>query len=51
MSETHLTKDIDEQEITLQGYDNMGSVSTSLRTAGVIVYCKKMECEKVNREN
>ena len=34
-------KDLDEQKITLQGYDNIGSVSTSSRTGGVIKYCKK----------
>ena len=41
MCETHLTKDIDEQEITLKRYDNIGSMSTSSRTGGVIVHCKK----------
>ena len=41
LSETHLTKDIDEQEITLQGYDNIGPVLTSSRTGEVVVYYKK----------
>ena len=37
LSETHLTKDIGEQEITIQGYDNIGSVPTSSSTGGVII--------------
>ena len=41
IAETYLTKDIDEQEITLQGYDNIGSVSRFSRTGGIIAYCKK----------
>ena len=42
LSETSLTKDIDDKEISLQGYDNIGSVSTSSRTDGIIVYCNSV---------
>ena len=41
LSETHLTKDIDEQKIALQSYDNIESLSTSSRTAGIVLYFKK----------
>ena len=41
MSETHLTKDTDEQDITLQGYDNIGSGWTSSIKGEILVHCKK----------
>ena len=39
--ETHLTKNIQEKEITLHGYDNICSLSTSLRTGEIILYFKR----------
>lgn len=41
LSETHLTKNIEEKEISLHGYDNICSLSTSSRTGGVILYFKR----------
>lgn len=52
LSETHLTKNIGEQEYQLAEYDHYATLSNSTRTGGVIVYFRKSWkvnkfCEKV----
>lgn len=41
LTETHITEDIEENEIRLHGYDYELSLSTSTRTGGVIMYYRK----------
>lgn len=41
LSETHLTKNIEESEIKIQGYDQISSLSESSKTGGVIIYYKE----------
>lgn len=41
LTETHLTDDIEEQEIQLRNYDQYVTRSNSNRTGGVIIYWKK----------
>lgn len=41
LTETHLTTEIEEQEIRLQDYDNYITYSNSTRTGGIIIYLKK----------
>lgn len=41
LTETHLTTEIEEQEIRLQDYDNYITYSNSTRTGGIIIYFKK----------
>lgn len=41
LTETHLTKDIDEHEIQIQEYDLYNTHSNSNRTGSVIIYFKK----------
>lgn len=42
LTETHITKEVEENEITLQYYDHIASLSTSKRTGGVVIYFKKI---------
>lgn len=56
MSETHLTEDIQENEISLVNYNQIISYSNSARTGGVIIYYKqewtvKRLYEKVVKSN
>lgn len=41
LSETHLTKSINDEEIALKNYNNISSLSNSNRTGGVTLYLKK----------
>ena len=41
LSKTHLTENIEEKKISLHGYDNICSLSTSPRTEGVILHFKR----------
>lgn len=48
MSETHVTKEINETEIHLNGYNHYNCLSNSARTGGVVVYFKlKWKVRKV----
>lgn len=40
LSETHMTEQVHENEISLNGYNQLTSVSISTRTGGVIIYYK-----------
>lgn len=41
LSETHMTENVNEQEINLENYNNILALSNSSRTGGVIIYFKK----------
>lgn len=56
LSETHLTKDIEENEIRIKNYDQYTTLSNSSRTGGVIIYIKSIWkidkiCDRISDSN